>query len=107
MDKNKTKLALQRHLYSPELNKLHIIRNGRTVGILHAPNTTDFNGFFKKANTFVKNAFVTFKYNSNWSDRTYSGRFVGYKALKKVLAELKLKHNLANEVTINIKSGWI
>ena len=107
MSKNKIKLALERHLYAPELNKLHIIRNNKTLGILPAPNNTDFKSFFKKANTFVKNAFVTFKYKSDWSDRTYSGSFVSYSSLKKVLNELKSKHNVANEVTVTIKSGWI
>ena len=107
MNKNKTKLALQRHLYSPELNTLHVIRNDRTVGIIPASGNTNFNGFFKKAKAFVKNAVVTFQYSSNWSDRTYSGRFADYKSLKKVLAELKSKHNLADRIIINIKSGWI
>ena len=107
MSKNKTKLALERHLYSPQQNKLHVIRNDRTLGIIPAPNNTDFNSIFKQANTFVKNATIIFQYKSNWSDRTYSGSFVGYKTLKKVLNELKLKHNLANEVNVTIKSGWL
>ena len=107
MSKNKTKLALERHLYAPELNKLYILRNKRTMAILPADGKTNFKTFFKPTNIYKKFAIITFKYNSEWSDKTYSGSFAGYDMLKKCFTNLKAKHNLADEVNINIISKWI